>query len=79
MNSETGHLVDTHLLNTLETKELEDNGYKKVPEELSFAAQMKLQGRPEAFVSLTSGGKLSKFAAKNRKAKRRQQKKSRKS
>jgi hypothetical protein len=39
---------------------------------------MKLAGRNEAYVSLTSGGKLSRFAAAQRKAKRQQVRQSRK-
>jgi hypothetical protein len=45
-------------------------GYLPVPNELQGAAEKKLAGKDEAFVSLTSGGKLSKWAAKQRKHKR---------
>ena len=79
MNPDTGHLVFTSNMQEDEIQKLSKAGYEKIPKDLSFAAQMKLNGKKEAFVSLTSGGKLSKLAAKRRKAKRRQQKRSRKS
>lgn len=52
-------------------------GYTKVPKELETAAKKKLAGKDEAFVSLTSGGKLSKWAAKQRKDKKKAAKLSR--
>ena len=56
----------------IEQKEIEHeaNGYVPVPPELNRAAKRKLAGKDEAYVSLTSGGELSKWAAKQRKAKR---------
>jgi hypothetical protein len=45
------------------------SGYELVPNELERAAEKKLAGRNEATVSLTSGGKLSRWAAKKRKEK----------
>lgn len=78
MNSDTGHLVLTDRLEKDQLEKLRKAGYEPIPKDFSFAAQMKLKGKEEAFVSLTSGGKLSKLAAKRRKSKRRQQKKSRK-
>ncbi len=56
---------------------LREQGYTPVPAELEKAAEKKLAGQDEAYVSLTSGGKLSKWAAKQRKAKRKKQKASR--
>lgn len=56
---------------------LQERGYEPVPKELESAAKKKLAGKDEAYVSLTSGGKLSKWAAKQRKAKRKMQKESR--
>ena len=52
--------------------------YEPVPEELRLAAERKLAGKDEAMVSLTSGGKLSKWAVKKRKAKRKMTSASRK-
>lgn len=50
---------------------------KQVPEHLQNAANKKLNGEKSAQVSFNSNGMLSKFAAKNRKKKRRMQKQSR--
>ena len=44
--------------------------YIPVPDELVHAAKVKLSGKKEAMVSLTSGGKLSKWAAEQRKERR---------
>ena len=49
-----------------------------VPLHLQNAAKKKLNGRNSAFVSKDSGGKLSKWAAQERKKKRQAQKASRK-
>lgn len=73
MNTDTGHLV------RLTPKEEEEKlkmlnerraGYEKLPEELNKAAEMKLGKNDEAFVSLTSGGRLSTWARNKRKARR---------
>lgn len=44
--------------------------FEVLPAALDMAAQAFLHGRPEATVSRTSGGKLSRWAAKRRKEKR---------
>ena len=60
MNPDTGHLVDLKKIEkTLE--ELKSEGYIPIPLDLQMAAQKKLAGKPEAFVSRNSGGKLSNF------------------
>ena len=59
MNPDTGHLVD------LDKVDLEE-WYVPIPFDLQIAAQKKLAGKPEAFVSRHSGGKLSRFAARQR-------------
>lgn len=64
MNCDTGHLV------RLGENEIPPVGYEPVPDNLLRAANKKLAGKNEAYVSLTSGGKLSRWAAKQRKAKR---------
>ena len=64
MNPETGHLVD---LEYERFKEATEKGYLTLPEEMNHAAKCKLNGRPEANVSLTSGGKLSRWASNARK------------
>ena len=74
MNPDTGHLK---ALDEETAKSLEE-GYEKVPEELNRAARRKLNGRSDAHVSLTSGGKLSKWAAQKRKNRNKMAKQSRK-
>lgn len=67
---------------TPEEIEKKMNELTEVPEELQHAANVKLNGEKSAIVSKTSGGKLSKFAAKERlrkkKLNRKTQKKNRK-
>lgn len=63
MNPYTGHL---YALNEGESPFAD---YEVVPQELERAAGMKLNGKSDAHVSLTSGGKLSNWAANKRKAK----------
>ena len=83
MQPYTGHLVDMEgdvakklfeEAGTINYAKAASLGYVPVPDELAPAAAKKLAGRDEATVSLTSGGKLSKFAAKKRKQKRKTQK-----
>lgn len=69
MHPGTGHLVDTSEMKETEFAILHKAGYEKLPEELSRAANRKLNGKKEAYVSLTSNGKLSKWARKKRKKK----------
>ena len=64
MNVDTNHLVAA-----LRPEELEP-GYEKLPSDLDRSARAMLRGRSDAYVSRTSGGKLSRYAAKQRKAKR---------
>ena len=66
MNVDTGHLVLADRREELE--QLMRQGYEPVPEELNRAAKRKLAGEKEAYVSLTSGGKLSRWATQKRKA-----------
>lgn len=70
MNPYTGHLVAIPAEKEQEMlREMFDRGYEPVPPELKRAAHKKLAGRNEATVSLTSGGKLARWAAKKRKEK----------
>ena len=80
MDVNTGHLVTAEkmaeMMKLSEMMKLAEGAeneplekYEPVPEELRVAAEKKLAGKDEAYVSLTSGGKLSKWAAKQRKAK----------
>jgi hypothetical protein len=81
MNTNTNELFD---VNQMTEKEINSQMHKltEVPEELQHAANVKLNGEKSAIVSKTSGGKLSKFAAKERlrkkKLNRKNQKKNRK-
>lgn len=81
MNIETNELFDCNQM-TPEEIEKKMNELTEVPEELQHAANVKLNGEKSAIVSKTSGGKLSKFAAKERlrkkKLNRKTQKKNRK-
>lgn len=52
-------------------------GAQMLPPEYHEAARRKLAGRREAYVSLTSGGKLSMWAAQQRKKKRENERKAR--
>lgn len=62
MNPDTGHLIDLDKIDLEKWDEtLEEAGYVPIPPDLQKAAQKKLAGRPEAFVSRNSGGKLSNF------------------
>lgn len=72
MNCDTGHLVRTY------TPDMLDRGYMAIPKEMEHAADCVLKGRDEAYVSLTSGCKLSQWAKKQRKHKKWMQKQSRK-
>ena len=72
MDPDIGHLVsEKKLLEILEKEPEKKERYKPIPEHLERAAQKKLAGKEEAMVSLTSGGKLSSWAAQERKAKTR--------
>lgn len=66
MNSE-GHLVRTDDFSADQLNDFKSNGYESLDPDLSNAASRKLNGKNEAQVSLTSGGKLSKVAAAMRK------------
>ena len=65
MNPDTGHLIDLEKIDLKELfgqdKTLEEAGYIPIPPDLQRAVQIKLAGKPEAFVSRNSGGKLSNF------------------
>ena len=67
MDTETGHLVTSEMLDAILKKDPKKaEKYTPVPEQLEGAAKKKLAGKNEAMVSLTSGGKLSKWAAHDR-------------
>lgn len=76
MDVDTGHLILAERSGELHS--LMKQGYKPVPEELNRAAKRKLAGKKEAYVSLTSGGKLSNWAAQKRKARKKISRESRK-
>jgi len=68
MQTETNEIRALH--NEEDLRKALSEGFEKLPDSLQGAATRKLNGRDSAFVSKTSGGKLSKFAAARRKAKR---------
>jgi len=51
-------------------QEVVEMGFTPIPKELDKAAEKKLAGKDSVLVSLTSGGKLSRWAAAERKKKR---------
>ena len=63
MNTSTNHIVDP-----LTFRGTMD-GYEPVPQNLTRAGRRVLAGKAEATVSKNSGGKLSKWAARQRKKK----------
>lgn len=69
MNVNTGHLITSERIQAMQEfqQEFQQKGYMPIPQELEPAAEKKLAGKPEAMVSLTSGGKLSKWAGAQRK------------
>ncbi|MHB8122608.1 MAG: hypothetical protein ACYDG4_10685 [Desulfuromonadaceae bacterium] len=62
MNPGTGHLVGC--FGSIPGEKRKD--YETIPPELERAAAVKLAGKEETMVSLTSGGKLSRWAAGKR-------------
>lgn len=70
------NVKDNHLVRDIkQVPEDEQEDYTELPEELAEAAQKKLAGKDETVVSKTSGGKLSKWAAQQRKLRRERAKK----
>lgn len=65
MNPDTNELV--RLVNIAESIGLKKKGFIPVPKSLDHAARVKLGKNKRAIVSKTSGGKLSRWAAKKRK------------
>jgi len=63
MNVDTNHLVNVTDRTGVPA------GYDLLPESLNRAAKRKLNGKDNAYVSKTSGGKLSRWAAKMGKTK----------
>ena len=70
--------VDDNRLIAEMTEENAARGFESLPLDLEHAAKTALKGRPEITVSRTSGGKLSKHAAKRRKEKRKEARAARK-
>jgi len=64
MNVNTGHLVSNDFWDTTPTADR--SNYQEIPAHLNRAARRKLAGRNEAKVALNSGGKLSRWARKQR-------------
>ena len=65
------NVQDNHLVRDIkQVPKDKRKDYTELPEELAEAAEKKLDGKDEATVSKTSGGKLSQWAAKQRKIQR---------
>jgi len=64
MNPDTNELISIKSLK--EAAKAYEKGFLPLPKNLELAAKLKLAGKQRAFVSKTSGGKLSKWAAKKR-------------
>lgn len=56
MNPYTGHLVNEEKMQEMLRERWGNGDYEPVPPELERAANLKLAGKAEATVSLTSGG-----------------------
>lgn len=67
MNPDTNELI--RFGNEIEMKELTEKGFIPIPQTLEQAAKLMLGNKDSVFVSKTSGGKLSKWAAKKRREK----------
>ncbi len=65
MNPDTNELV--RFDSEAEMKKLKGNGFIPIPQTLERAARLMLGKKKSVFVSKTSGGKLSRWAAKKRK------------
>ena len=74
MNVDTNELINAKTFEEL--KKIKT--FEPIPDELEHAAKVKLAGRSSAIISKISGGKLSQWAAKQRKIKRKAQKIARK-
>jgi len=68
MHCETNHLISLKTMD--EVISAMDSGYEPIPDHLQHAARRTLNGEESVTISKTSGGKLSRFAAAKRKAKR---------
>jgi len=75
MNIDDNELVSAKTFSQM--NELEKQKFTPIPPELQSAAERKLNGRGSVSVSKHSGGKLSRWAAVERKKKRKAQKKAR--
>ena len=64
MNPDTNELVQVY--NVEEMEELKEKGFIPVPQTLERAARLMLGKKKKVVVSKTSGGKLSRWAAKKR-------------
>lgn len=70
MNSDTNEIISKQLAAAMGVDALQEQGFEPLPLDLQDAAAKFLAGADRAIVSKHSGGKLSRFAAKQRKAKR---------
>lgn len=75
MHPQTGHLVSPYIADEL--RESLSKGYVQVPDKLNKSAKRKLNGKKEIHIRLNNDSGLARFAAAQRKAKRKMQKLSR--
>ena len=66
MNTNTNHLVDISAFTEEQKTKLAEQGYEPIPDELDHASRVALRGKRDAYISKTSGGKLSRWAKKKR-------------
>ena len=79
MNPDTGELRVFEEMDEEAMRKMKDEGFERLTSEYDRAAKQVLKGEDHGFVSLTSGGKLSKHAAKRRKELRKTRRQSRRS
>lgn len=77
MNCETNEV--RRFSNEEDMQKMLDEGFERLTKDYNRAAQSVLKGKDSGFVSFTSGGKLSKHAAKRRKELRKTRQQSRRS
>ena len=72
MNTDNNHLIDRNKFSDKDAESLEKafGTFTPVPPELTRAAKLKLAGQKQTIVSRNSGGKLSKWAASQRRNKK---------
>lgn len=78
MNTDTNELISAKLAAAMGQDQLEAQGFEPLPDGLQIAAALALGALERRVVSKRSGGKLSRYAAKRRKEKRKAAKRAKK-